>query len=318
MLAGCGAWESIPGPTENEPRNAFSAPQKSEKISPQSAIEAFRATTVEEYRLWDGDQITVEIVGRPELSGQQIVGPDGDISLPVAGAVKVRDLSREKAAESVEKALSRFYKNVYATVRVNTYNSNRVVVLGRVEHPGPVQFDTPPTLIEILSKAGGFPLARPEQVLTRCAVIRENQILWINVARLLSGDLTLNVKLQRNDVLYIPDSIDTSVFVLGAVSKPGAYRLTSKMSILDALGQAGGPLEAGNMRRIHVIRPDSGVNLEMDLEELMTPDPKMILALKAGDIIYVPRSDIAQVGYYLRTLSPFSQLVTVGTMLGTM
>lgn len=318
LLAGCGAWESIPGPTDNDPRSAFSAPQKSEKISPASAVEAFRATTVDEYHLWDGDQINIDIVGRPELSGQQIVGPDGDITLPVAGAVKVRDLSREKAAEAIVKALSHYYKNVYATIRVNTYDSNRVVVLGRVEHPGPVQFDTPPTLIEILSKAGGFPLLRPEQVLTRCAVIRGNQILWVDVARLLSGDLTLNVKLQRNDVVYIPDAFDTSVFVLGAVSKPGAYRLTPQMSILDALGQAGGPLEAGNMRKIHVIRPDKGVNLELDLEELMAPDPKMILALKEGDIVFVPRSDIAQVGYYLRTLSPFSQLITVGTMLGTM
>ncbi len=212
LLSACGAWESIPGPTDNEPRKAFSAPEKSERVSPTTAVEAFRATTVDEYHLWDGDQINIDIVGRPELSGQQIVGPDGDISLPVAGAVKVRDLTREKAAEAIVKALSQYYKNVYATIRVNTYDSNPVVVLGRVENPGPVQFDTPPTLIEILSKAGGFPLLRPEQVLTRCAVIRGNQILWIDVARLLSGDLTLNVKLQRNDVVYIPDAFDTSVF----------------------------------------------------------------------------------------------------------
>ncbi len=317
-LAGCGAWESVPEETPNNPRSAFSSPQKSEKTSPKSAIEGFRTNTVDQYRLWDGDQITIDIVGRPELSGQQIVGPDGDITLSVAGSIKLRDLTREQAAEAIAKALSRYYKNVYATVRVDTYASNRVVVLGRVENPGPVQFDTPPSLIEILSKAGGFPLLRPEQVLTRCAVIRGDQILWIDVARLLSGDLTLNIKLQRNDVVYIPDAFDTSVFVLGAVMKPGAYRLTPQMSILDALSQAGGPMEAGNMRDIHLIRPDKSVNLAVNLEDLMIPDQSLILALKEGDIIYVPRSDVAQVGYYMRTLSPFTQLFSVGMMMGSM
>lgn len=317
LLSGCGAWESIPEATPNA-RIAFNAPEKSERTSPRSAVEAFKSQTVDEYRLWDGDQITIDIVGRPELSGQQFVGPDGDISLQIVGAVKVRDKTREEAAEAVTKALSRYYKNVYATVRVDTYASNRVTVLGRVEHPGPVQFDTPPSLIDILSKAGGFPLLRPEQVLTRCSVIRGDQILWIDIARLLSGDMTLNIKLQRNDVVYIPDAFDTSVFVLGAVGKPGAYRLTPQMSILDALSQAGGPLESGNMREIHLIRPDKGVNLEINLEALMTPDRQMVLALKEGDILWVPRSDVAQVGYILRTLSPFTQMFMMGATFGNM
>ena len=50
----------------------------------------------------------------------------------------------------------------------------------------------------------------------------------------------------------------------------------------------------------------------------MIPDQSLILALKEGDIIYVPRSDVAQVGYYMRTLSPFTQLFSVGMMMGSM
>ncbi|MEZ5584694.1 MAG: SLBB domain-containing protein [Candidatus Competibacteraceae bacterium] len=48
-----------------------------------------------------------------------------------------------------------------------------MIVLGRVENPGVLRFDTPPTLLEALAQAGGLPLLlRKEQLLTRCAVIR--------------------------------------------------------------------------------------------------------------------------------------------------
>ena len=78
-------------------------------------------------------------------------------------------------------------------------------------------------------------------MLTRCAVIRNKKILWVDLKRLLNGDLSLNIRLKRNDTVYVPDAYDTSVYVLGEVNKPGVYRLTPKMSFLDALGQAGYP-----------------------------------------------------------------------------
>ena len=315
-LAGCGAWETIPEGTPDA-RTAFAAPEKREKLSDRSAVEAFAPDAEDEYQLWDGDQISIEVVGRPELSGKQTMGPDGQVTMGVAGTLKLRNLTRDKAADAIKASLSRYYRNVYATVRVDAYASNKVIVLGRVEHPGPVQFETPPTLMEILSKAGGFPLLRPEQVLTRCSVIRGDRILWVDVARLLAGDLSLNVKLQRNDVVYIPDAFDTSVYVLGFVTKPGAYRLTPQMSFLDALAQAGGPNEDADKNHIHLIRPDKSVNLEIDLEELLTPDQDMIMALKEGDIIYVPKNGIEKFSYILRKLSPFSQMFMIGAMAGT-
>ncbi|MFM8443557.1 MAG: polysaccharide biosynthesis/export family protein, partial [Methylococcus sp.] len=144
------------------------------------------------------------------------------------------------------------------------------------------------------------------------------KILWVDVGRLLAGDLTLDIKLQRNDVVYIPDAFDTSVYVLGYVGKPGAYRLTPQMSLLDALAQAGGPSEDSDRNHIHLIRPDKGVNLEVDLEELLTPDQKLIVALKEGDIIYVPRNGVEKFSYLLRKLSPFTQMLTIGATASAM
>lgn len=316
-LVGCGAWETIPEATPNA-RAAFQAPEKREKLSSKSDYIPFKKNPVESYELWDGDEINIEVLGRPELSGPRTIGSDGKITVGVVGSLLVRGLSRDKAASDIDKALGAYYKHVRTTVHVNKFASNKITVLGRVENPGSVPFDSPPTLIEVLSKAGGFPLLRPEQVLTRCSVIRGDQILWVDVARLLAGDMSLNVQLQRNDVVYIPDAFDTSVFVLGQVEKPGAYRLTPQMSFLDAIAQAGGPTEDSDKTQIHLIRPDQSVNLEVNLEDLLSPNKSAIVALKEGDIIYVPKNGIEHFGYYIRKLSPFSQIVGMGAMAGAM
>jgi polysaccharide export outer membrane protein len=312
LLAGCGAWETTPPATPGA-REAFQVPDRSSKYSEPEAIAAFRAEVVTDYRLWDGDQIQIDVLGRPELSGQHTIGPDGKVTLPVAGVLVLRDLTRDGAALAVTKTLSRYYKEINTTIRVDRYSSNRVIVLGRVEHPGALQFESPPMLLETLAKAGGLPLLRPEQALTRCAIIRGEKILWIDIKQLLGGDLSLNVQLARNDTVYIPDSTDTSVFVLGAVSKPGVFRLTPQMSFLDAIGQAGGPTTEADTSALHLIRPNKNVNLEIDLDSLLEPVAGQNVSMEEGDIVYVPRHGVAKVGYILQKVNPFATLVTLKT-----
>ena len=314
-LAGCAAPEGE-APTTVKPGMAespatFEIPEKRATFSSAAAVREFESEVPGQYLIGPGDKITIIIAGRPELSGQHTVGPDGNITLPFAGTVKILDTNRDQAAEIIKRALSIYYLEIYVTVRIDEYTSNRVVVLGRVEHPGVVHFEDNPSLIEVLSRAGGFPILRPEQVLTRCAVLRGDKILWLDLKRLLNGDLSLNIRLKRNDTVYIPDAYDTTVYVLGEVNKPGVYRLTPKMSFLDALGQAGGPTIRANPDKIHIIRPSQGLNQEVALDRVLTPDRTLNVALEEGDILYVPRSGIATVGYWLSQINPFALLLSV-------
>jgi len=310
-----GAWEVVPGATVDA-KKAFTIPDRSKRISDLSVLEAFKEETksVEDYLLFDGDDINIEVTGRPELSGMQRIGPDGRISLPIVGSVLVRNLTREQAADVVNRALSPYYLNIFTTVRVDHYNSNRITIIGRVEHPGEVLFNSPPNLLDILAKAGGMPLLRKEQVLTRCAIIRNNKILWIDLTRLLTGDTTLNVSLQRNDVVYIPDSTDTSVFVLGAVNRPGVFSLTPQMSFMDALSQAGGLTKDGNFNELHLIRPSAGVNMKIDMTDILTPQKNLNVAINEGDIIFVPRTGVSKFGYLMQQINPFATLFTISQL----
>jgi polysaccharide export outer membrane protein len=312
LLSACGAWEVVPDATPLAEK-AFAIPDRSARISEMSAIEAFKTDTkkVNDYLLYDGDDINIEVIGRPELSGVQRIGPDGRITLSIVGSVLVRNLTREQAAETINKALSPYYLNIFTTVGVEHYNSNRIIIIGRVENPGEIIFNTPPNLLGILAQAGGMPLLRKEQVLTRCAIIRNDKILWIDLTRLLTGDTGLNVPLQRNDVVYIPDATDTSVFVLGEVHEPGVFRLTPQMSFMDALGQAGGLTKDGDTHDLHLIRPSANVNMKIDMTDLLEPQVKLNVVMNEGDIIYVPKNGIGKVGYYLQQINPFSTLLTI-------
>ena len=78
----------------------------------------------------------MDFVGRPDLSAKLVIGPDGRITLPLAGEVMLAGLTRSEAARAIETALSGYYPNLSAQVTVTKYTANRVLVLGAVARPG--------------------------------------------------------------------------------------------------------------------------------------------------------------------------------------
>lgn len=258
------------------------------------------------YQLGEGDQLGIKVWGRPEVSGQHIVGPDGRVSLPLAGPVRIAQLGVEEAQNLIAARFSAYYQEPVVHLSVDQYVSNRVVLLGRVQNPGVIRFETAPTLLETLARAGALPVLDKQATLTRCAVIRgRNQMIWIDLKNLLSrGDIFANIRLRSNDVVYIPDSDDTLVYVLGEVTRPGAYRLTPDMSLMDAVAQAGGPNENGAAADMTLYRAGKGLTQAIPFDSLVKSGKAVNVALEEGDVIHVPRSGIAKLGYVLRQLSP--------------
>ena len=124
------------------------------KLSPSKMLQKFEPAANEEYTLGPGDEISLDFPGRPELSGKRIVGPDGRITLSLVGPLAVADKNREEVAKLVVDALSPYYKELSVTVNVDKYGSNRVIVIGSVQHPGVLYFDTMPTLLDVIARSG--------------------------------------------------------------------------------------------------------------------------------------------------------------------
>lgn len=289
------------------------------KYTDDDILKLFEASAEAPYTLGEGDVLAIDFWDRPQLSHQHIIGPDGNISLPAFGPLKIAGLTREAATQLINDSLSSYFLNPSASLRIEQYVSNRVFILGRVSNPGALQFDTMPTLLEAVTRAGSLPIGgigADKATLTRCAVFRgKERVVWIDLKSLLNGNLNLNLNLQRNDVVYIPDSNDQLVYVLGEVKNPGAYNLTPEMSFLDAVSLAGGPTREAATSRIQVIRTGQNLRKNINFQKMLKGKNKDNVLLEENDIVYVPPSGLSTFSYALRQINPFTSLLLLGAAL---
>jgi polysaccharide export outer membrane protein len=308
--------------------------------NPLTALRAFEAPANAEYTLGRGDEISIDFPGRPEMSVKRVVGPDGKVTLPPAGSVMIADKTREEAAAVIAASFSRFYTNLDVNVGVDKYTSNRVLLLGAVEHPGIVTFDAPPTLLELLTIGGG--VYRQNQVNTipspegsgqllrvpsaniaysvpeQCAIYRgSEQVMWVDLKGLLDQGSTLaDLRLKRGDVVYVPAASERYVSVLGQVTHPGALLLDRNTTLTKLLAEAGGITQlAGRNPNIHIVSKADGKSRVIPFKALLEPGP-LDLTLKSGDVIYVTESGFNSASYVLEKLSPLISIFTTGALLG--
>ncbi len=271
------------------------------------------------YRIGSGDVLKLDVFGRPEVSGAHTVGPDGRITIPIMGDVFLNEFTREAALDAISQRLQRFFTQPHATLAVDQYTSNQVTVLGRVDRAGVQKFSHPPTLAEVLANAGAMPVMDKQATLTRCAIMRgREKLIWVDLKALLNGDPSYNLRMKKGDIVFIPDSSDTSVYVLGSVPKPGSYRLTPRMTVLDVLAQAGGPTEDAAPEQIGIYRAGANKIEVIDFADLINVARRSNYALEDGDVIFIPKSKVADFGYFVRQISPFISVLTFGTTLNTL
>jgi polysaccharide export outer membrane protein len=80
------------------------------------------------------------------------------------------------------------------------------------------------------------------------------------------------------------------VYMLGEVSRAGAYPLLPGMTVLQALSSAGGFTPYANLKKIYVLRVENGKQqkLPFNYKEALSKGGDQNIFLKAGDTIVVP------------------------------
>lgn len=98
------------------------------------------------------------------------------------------------------------------------------------------------------------------------------------------------------------------ITVLGEVRNPTTFPLTRQMRISEAIGTVGGPTLFANEDEMQVVRPGSPPKvIEIDLTAIRDGDLRTNVQVYGGDIIYVPPTILAQIGYGIQqVLFPFT------------
>ncbi len=248
-----------------------------------------------DYVLGPDDVIEVTVADHPELSKTLQIMPDGKIAFPEIGELRAAGKTPAALAADIKAALEKHRNNVNVVVAVVTPKSQRVRVVGAVKMPGVYDFRRGMRALDLIALAGGL-TARPARVRAR-VLSTDGSVREINVAEAIErpgGDE--NPPLAIDDLLLLDemDPLMNKAYVLGRVSRPGAYDLGDEgRTLLSVLAEAGNPTEDAALTRCTIIRGSSEmiVDLLPTLVQGKTDDPARTVMLKPGDMVFVPRNE---------------------------
>ena len=319
---------SAPAVVEAPATESTQPPNPELKLSQQKLLESFEPGIHEEYQMGPGDEITLDFPGRPELAGKHTIGPDGRITVQLAGSILLTDLTREEASKAIATALSAFYTDLTVTVKIDKYSSNRVRVLGYVQHPGEILFEGTPTLLDAIGKAG---LIAPQvssggvssnvgaSVPETCTIYRGNSTaVQVDLRTLLlTGNSLADMRLRRNDIVFVPQPKEQFVSVLGEVSRPGNVPITAETTLTSILAQSGCCTDsAGGSPDIHIIQASTGKDFKVNYKKVMTIAGQHEFTLHSGDVILVPKSGFYKVTNVIQKISSVATLVSLAAFVG--
>ena len=137
---------------------------------------------------------------------------------------------------------------------------NRIEVKGAVYRPGTYELGNEiSTVKQLIEKSEGL---KGDAFTNRALITREREdltleILPVDIGAIMAGTAP-DVKLVKNDVLYIPSIHDLkdlgNITVGGEVARPGTFVYTDNTTLEDAIMLAGGLLESASTVKIDVTR----------------------------------------------------------------
>ena len=127
-----------------------------------------------------------------------------------------------------------------------------------------------------------------------------------------SGNTLADLRLRRDDVIYVPNGAERFISVLGEVQHPGAVPLTNNSTLASVLAEAGGFTgKAGNKPHIQIVDPDKGTSRVISLNDVLNPATSLEITLKPGEIIFVPLSGFYRATYFLERINPMTSVATM-------
>lgn len=262
-----------------------------------------------EYRIRQGDEVTLTVFGEPTLTPTQPlrVLQGGTIAIPLAGTVNVGGLTTAVASEAVARKLRKYLRDPKVTLAVYSVGPVEALVLGNVRTPGKYTLPPPARLTDVIAAAGGlgptdgaYPDARLEYPDGTAGTVSLQKLLH-------DGDTASNVTIASGETVYVPAPTLLTVEVIGAVDKPGDVQVREGDDVAMAVARAGtATQQQADLNHITVTRAGpsgaktvSTVNL---YDVLKKGDTSRDIVMQKGDVVYVPaspRHDLSNAGSLL-------------------
>ncbi len=179
------------------------------------------SASAQTFKIRSGDLLRVEVLEDSSIDRDVLVAPDGRVSMPLAGNVRVAGLSITEAQRVLTNRLESNFAT-RPTVLVSLIELREVVpaapapepdpivtniyVIGEVNNPGLVQTEETITLLQALSLAGGMTdFAALKRVQLRRAVNGRDTVYSVNFQQILDGQSDVGLsQMVDGDVIVVP------------------------------------------------------------------------------------------------------------------
>jgi len=160
----------------------------------------------EPFTIIAGDVLQVSVWKEEELNREVLVLPNGEMTFPLIGTIKVQGLTPAQAQETIKEKLKKYIPSATVSVSVKAALGHTVSVIGQVNKPGEIIISHRLTTLQALSQAGGLtPFADDDNII----VVRHSGDKDISISvpydDFVDGDdLDQDIALEPGDVLIVP------------------------------------------------------------------------------------------------------------------
>jgi len=296
-------------------KNELSAEEKQKRDDYLKKI-ACEKTPV--YTINGGDQIEIKVYNHADLTTRTTVTPDGFIGMVLIGEIKVSGLTLSQASKKIEDALSKYIRNPKVGLSPFEIVSETATIAGAVSSSGIYTIFNGMRLADLFAKAGGAASRLYDGQTVSAAdfpnslFIRNNKVIPVDFARAIElGDPIHNLPLRRGDYIFIAARENSQVFLIGDIKQPRQHLWHRQLGLLELLAE-GGWMKETHWSNVIIIRGGlaNPKMYKVNVDGILRGQHPNV-ALKSGDIVYVPQDNISEYNVFIRKLFPTAQLINM-------
>lgn len=161
------------------------------------------------YRMQSGDSVEVQFRFTPEFNAKALVQPDGQISIPIAGAVRIGGMTVAEARAAIAAKAGERLREPEVVLLLTDFVKPTFTVAGEVAKPGRYDLRGGMTAVDAIAISGGFKeSSKHSQVLL---VRRFNDefadVRVVDFKRIMRMDgIREDVRVQNGDLLIVPQN----------------------------------------------------------------------------------------------------------------
>lgn len=278
------------------------------------------------YRLNIGDVLEISILDEPEMTRDVKIIPDGTLTYLLVGEMPAVGKTIQELREELTKALEEYFVSPYVSILTKELflppeEEKRVSILGALKNPGNYKWHEGDRVLDIIAESGGLLYTQTEfgsrttANLKASYLSRDGKTVDVDFFRLLQlGDMEQNIKLEPEDFVYIANSEDANIIIMGQVNSPKIIPFNRDISLIEALAMSGGFTEVAYQSRVIILRPseDDTKYVEINVNDLLHGRDVRNIQLEGGDIVFVPEQGISEYARYARFITDMMEVVIKG------